>query len=384
MEEKYECPNCGNTDKKYLGVKNGKYYCRRCLSFSFEQVRQDYVISKDKVKLTLDYPLSEKQKNISNKVLKLLKQKKNVLICAVTGAGKTELIYESFEYYLKQGLRVGFATPRKDVVIDLLPRIQSAFPTLKVVGMYQDHTKDSVGDIIVLTTHQLHKYRNYFDLLVLDEIDAFPYAGDFVLNSLFYKALKGNYVMLSATASQEDINKIKEDNGEVLYLNERYHKHDLVVPKFYEKSKLMRVVTIINKLRQYERENKPCFIFCSTIETCIKLYDALKNIFKKIECVYSSKKDRDRIISDFKKGTILFLVTTSILERGVTIKNLQVIVYDADSDLYDSRSLIQISGRVGRKIDSYDGEVLFFCDSSNSSIDDCIKNINDVNKNKNL
>ena len=46
------------------------------------------------------------------------------------------------------------------------------------------------------------------------------------------------------------------------------------------------------------------------------------------------------------------LRSTSVLERGVTIKNLQVIVFNAEHELYDEKSLIQISGRVGRKIDA--------------------------------
>jgi len=52
-------------------------------------------------------------------------------------------------------------------------------------------------------------------------------------------------------------------------------------------------------------------------------------------------------------------VTTAVLERGVTLKNVQVIIYDADSDIYNEYSLVQIAGRVGRKYDAPTGEVIF-------------------------
>ena len=37
--------------------------------------------------------------------------------------------------------------------------------------------------------------------------------------------------MMSATARDKIINEIKKDNGEVLFLDKRYHNHPLPVPK---------------------------------------------------------------------------------------------------------------------------------------------------------
>ena len=77
---------------------------------------------------------------------------------------------------------------------------------------------------------------------------------------------------------------------------------------------------------------------------------------------------------------MLFLVTTSILERGVTIKNLQVIVYNADNYLFDSKALIQMAGRVGRKIDAYDGEVVFLGGYNSTSMQEAKRKILQANK----
>jgi competence protein ComFA len=42
-----------------------------------------------------------------------------------------------------------------------------------------------------LTTHQIYRYVAYFDLLVIDEYDAFPFKGDPVLEAFAQRSLKG-------------------------------------------------------------------------------------------------------------------------------------------------------------------------------------------------
>ena len=73
------------------------------------------------------------------------------------------------------------------------------------------------------------------------------------------------------------------------------------------------------------------------------------------------------------------MVTTAVLERGVTIKNLQVIVIDADNPIYDEYALIQISGRVGRKYDAPNGEVIFYANKNTPAITNAIKSIESKN-----
>ena len=83
---------------------------------------------------------------------------------------------------------------------------------------------------------------------------------------------------------------------------------------------------------------------------------------------------------NFKENKYDYLITTSVLERGVTIKNLQVIVFNAEHELYDEKSLIQISGRVGRKIDAYEGEVIFIASYITEEMQKCCKEIIRANK----
>jgi GntR family transcriptional regulator/MocR family aminotransferase len=50
----------------------------------------------------------------------------------------------------------------------------------------------------VLTTHQLYRYEKYFDVIIIDEVDAFPFKGNKLLETFLYRACKGNIVYMSS------------------------------------------------------------------------------------------------------------------------------------------------------------------------------------------
>ena len=351
------CPKCGNEDPKKIGVKNGIPYCRSCISFS-GRMAEKRNFSPRNVPLHLDYDLTEDQKNISGKVIEAYRKNQNVLIHAVCGAGKTELVFGVIAEALSEGKQVGFAVPRRDVVIDLFPRFKSAFPTADIVDVYGGHNDILEGEMILLTTHQLFRYEDYFDLLIFDEADAFPYDGNEVLEKLFQRASRGSCVMMSATPVRDMEEKTIKSGGIVLKLQKRHHGHPLPVPKI--RTLLFgQEMYLLMKMRSFYRKNLPFFVFVPTVFLCERIFRFCHRFYRKGTCVHSRCKDRSEKISDFKNGAYLYLITTSVLERGVTIKNLQVIVLYADHGLYDEKTLVQISGRVGRKTDAWDGEVIW-------------------------
>ena len=81
--KKYICLVCGNSDLRFIGNKNGVPYCRLCLPFKGTKAQNDFKKT-DNIKLSLNYPLSKKQQEISDQVKKNILNKKNVLIHAVT------------------------------------------------------------------------------------------------------------------------------------------------------------------------------------------------------------------------------------------------------------------------------------------------------------
>ncbi|MBW7462117.1 DNA/RNA helicase, partial [Paenibacillus sepulcri] len=115
---------------------------------------------------------------------------------------KTEMIFPLIEACLQQGGRALIATPRRDVVLELDPRLRKAFPGTTVVTLYGGSTQRwEYGELTIATTHQLFRFRHAFDLVVIDELDAFPYHNDPMLQYAAGHVCKpgGTTVLLSAT-----------------------------------------------------------------------------------------------------------------------------------------------------------------------------------------
>lgn len=129
--EKHICNRCGNSDQRFFGIRNGEIYCRKCLMFQGEKADNSYIPKS--CKANMKFKLSKKQEEISLGLIENFKNGKNALLHAVTGAGKTELSYGVIEYALSLKKHVGFALPRVDIVIDLLPRFKQDFKDAKVI-----------------------------------------------------------------------------------------------------------------------------------------------------------------------------------------------------------------------------------------------------------
>ena len=381
QENSFVCSNCGNSNLRYIGYLNGEPYCRACIKFKRVSMRIDKPNNKNpnRGNYQLSYPLSKEQDAISLNVLSNYKKGINTLIFAICGAGKTELVYRVISYTLSIGGVVAFAIPRRDVVIEIHERLKETFKKAKVVAVYGGNTSDLTGDIVCLTTHQLFRYPHYFDLLIVDEIDAFPYRGDPVLESLLLKSVKKNFIMMSATPSDSVLNHFSHPGCDILRLNTRFHRHPLPVPKVFIKPRILKMYFTIKKLKVYLKQKKPVFLFVPTIEIGEKIAPLILRLVPGGNFVHSKKVDRAKIISDFKEKRYKYLITTAVLERGVTVKDLQVIIYQADHDIYDEHALVQISGRVGRKIDAPSGEVIFVADKETEAIRKCILQIKTAN-----
>ena len=370
----FVCPRCGNKDPRFLGVRNGKTYCRKCISFRGEEA-EDKKLAPKNVRLALRYPLSKDQKELSDKVIANFHDGIDTLVHAVCGSGKTEISYGIIAECMAKGMHVGFALPRRDVVIELYYRMKEAFPDNRIVCVFGGHHRRLEGDLILLTTHQLYRYPHYFDLLVMDEIDAFPFKGNELLIAMYRRSLRGHCVMMSATPSS---NVLKDFHGEgkmTLELHTRFHKKPIPVPKVVKKFGPLKYAYLIQKLKQYQKEKKPCFVFVPTVEKSEALFRAISPFVKGGNYVSSQRENRPGIIEAFKKGKYRFLITTAVLERGVTVKGIQVIIFGADQAIYDSAALIQISGRVGRKIGAETGDVIFLCDKETKAMQKAIREI---------
>ena len=102
--------------------------------------------------------------------------------------------------------------------------------------------------------------------------------------------------------------------------------------------------------------------------------------YEKMGFVSSKSEERSATVEQFREKELSILVTTTILERGVTFPQVDVFVCMANHHLYTSSSLIQIGGRVGRSPDRPTGKLYFFHEGLSKSMLRCREEIKVMNK----
>ena len=331
-----------------------------------------------KGKPELDYELTNAQKKASHKALSYLKQGKDVFVYAATGAGKTEITFESICYYLALGKKVAFAISRRQVVLEIAQRLRKAFKDLSVVGVAQDYTSITDGDLIVCTMHQLYRYPYGFDLLVLDEVDAFPYAGNQLLEQIVQLSCKGQKMYLSATPSKEILLQIQQKKMEMVELFVRPHGYPLIIPKVIQAALWRQVLVLVRFCRRCKKENKQVLVFVPRRNDCFWM-TVLLNFFVKTKGIHSQTEDKDQILEDYRQKKIDVLVCTTLLERGITIPSVQVAVFEGQHAVYTAASLIQIFGRIGRSMKDPSGKGICLCQYASSSIRECVRILKQMN-----
>jgi late competence protein required for DNA uptake (superfamily II DNA/RNA helicase) len=313
--------------------------------------------------------VTQSQKLISKP--KSCPQSNRFLLWAVTGAGKTEMIFPLLAYVLERGGRALVATPRRDVVLELSPRLKVAFPDAQISTLYGGSSERfKQGNLVIATTHQLMRFSHCFDLVVIDELDAFPYHNDPMLAYAAAQCCKSNgkYILLSATPPitlQKEVQKGILPHAKV---PARFHGHPLPVPnhigmKGVEVALRTKQLpsALISSLRESVQRGAQIFLFVARIRHISPLIIVLKKYFPTLAIEGTSSEDDDRAekVLRFRACDIRMLVTTTILERGVTVKKSDVYILDADSDLFDESSLVQMAGRAGRSSDDPAGLVVF-------------------------
>jgi len=314
------------------------------------------------------------------------------LIWAVTGAGKTEMIFPLIDFELRRGGKVCVATPRRDVVLELMPRIEKAFPGRRVVTLYGGSGQRwEQGEVTIATTHQLLRFHRAFDLIILDELDAFPFHNNPMLEHAAKNACKtgGRYIFLSATPPAHMQKAAKSGRLPHAKVPVRFHRHPLPVPvilKTVPLEKLLRTGNIPPALsaclrRSIER-GAQSFLFVPAIKLVDPFVKLLRQVFPHLTIEGTSSRDPERALKvrQFREGAIRLLVTTTILERGVTVPKTDVFIFDAGSEMFDEASLVQMSGRAGRSKEDPAGSVVFVSEGKTSSQVKAIRHIKAMNR----
>ncbi|MEQ2527523.1 DEAD/DEAH box helicase [Bacillaceae bacterium CLA-AA-H227] len=398
-----KCERCGNQDPDLfatfpcLRCREACTYCRKCIMMGRVSTCAPLygwieVSDLPQVPASLDWTgtLSPGQQHASNQVVESIKANKELLVWAVCGAGKTEVLFEGIQYALSHQKRVCVATPRTDVVLELTPRLQAVFPTIEVTSLYGgSDDRQKYSPLTIITTHQLLRFYKAFDTIILDEVDAFPYSVDEALQYAVKQARKdtSSLIYLTATPNEQWQKECRLGKREFVTIPARYHRHPLPVPDFVWCGNWNKALTkgrlpanVMKWLKYRIEAGKQVLLFIPKIDLISKILPILHVLHPNIEAVHAEDPNRKEKVTAMRNKEIPLLITTTILERGVTFPNLDVAVLGSEDRIFTESALVQISGRVGRSAEFPSGDITFFHYGLTESMLKARKQIQAMNK----
>lgn len=401
---RFVCIRCGNKDSTLFYTFPCKIcnqdctYCRACIMrgrvsectklYSWTGPPLTFPIP-DQV-MGWEGTLSAGQQMASDCVVTAIKEKGEFLVWAVCGAGKTEVLFAGIEAGLLAGKRICIATPRTDVVLELAPRLKRAFPAIEVSALYGGSAeRHKPSPLTVSTTHQLFRYSEAFDVIIIDEVDAFPYSMDQSLHFAVQKSKKPTSTTIYLTATPSKQMQISYLTGKLqaVTIPARYHRQPIPVPEMrwsgnWQKQFLQkRIPPVIMKWVSERLEKKiPLLLFFPSIQVMEQVLPLFQELAPKLEAVHSQHPERKERVQALRNGEVPGLLTTTILERGVTIERLEVAVIGAEHEVFSESALVQIAGRVGRSSAYPRGTVTFFHYGKSGAMLESIRHISMMNQ----
>lgn len=385
------CQRCGQNVHGEL--PNNHFYCRACLALG-RVSSHDVLLSlpepnnfKGDDILSWDGQLTQQQQVVSSDLLETLSQQREHLVWAVTGAGKTEMLFPVIHQALTQKYRVAIVSPRVDVIIELAPRLHQAFSHTDMVVLHGAQTEDyRYTPLVLATTHQMLRFKSAFDLLIVDEVDSFPYAGDHMLAYAVKNARKisSAVIYLSATPTKALQQQVKRQVLTTSYLPLRFHQHLLPVLKTTIVGPWRKKLPskFLRQIKQFNQTQRRFLIFVPKVSDLIGVYQNINKHFPKMlgDHVYAGDLKRQEKVQNMRDQTIQYLVTTTILERGVTFPGIDVLILGADEKIFSENALVQIAGRVGRNKDRPTGLVKAYVQHTNFKVYAAQRQIKQMNK----
>ncbi len=311
---------------------------------------------------------------------------REALVWAVCGAGKTEVSFGAMHLALLAGRKVLYAAPRRDVVAELAPRVRAAFPAASCSVFHGGSLgpRDFGADVILATTHQTMRFYRRFDLAILDEADAYPFAGSEALASSMDRALApaGRLVIMTATPSRGHLARVDSGALPCMRIPARHHGTPLPVPEVAAAPEGDSLRALASLSRASVRSGSPLLVFVPRRRQAQEVASFLSARLPeaRVEWVHSQDPARDEKRAAIAEQGCDVLVSTSVMERGVTVDGVDVIVCDADADdVFDYRALVQMAGRAGRTAACPTGRVWFLCNAENWHIRTAIGIIRKMN-----
>ncbi len=281
------------------------------------------------------------------------------LICGDVGFGKTEIAIRAAFKAVQDGKQVVYLVPTtvlcqqhyntfKERMKDYPVRVDqlSRFCTKKQIAQTLSDLKKGLVDIVIGTHRVLSADVEFKDLglLIIDEEQRFG-----VTHKEKIKQMKTNIDVMSLTATPipRTLHMSLIGVRDMSVLEEAPEDRLPIQTYVCEKSPEM-VREAIN--RELARAGQVYYVY-NRITNIARVAEEISQACPEANVAYAhgqmSERELERIMLDFVNGDIDVLVSTTIIETGLDIPNVNTIIID-DADRLGLSQLYQLRGRVGR------------------------------------
>jgi len=319
----------------------------------------------------LPFELTSDQKSCVDKIFEDLNSpnRMNRLIQGDVGSGKTIVAIISLYINYLSGYQGALMAPTEVLAYQHLSNLKNIFKNYNInieilTGSLKQKEKKEIykrlenKEIdIIIGTHALFSedvIYNNLGLVITDEQHRF---GVNQRSNLKNKGITPDILYLSATPiprtyaltiyGDMDVSSIKtmpSGRKEIITLLKKNSEIKDILNLMYEQIKLKHQIYVIAPL--IEESDK------IDLENVNKLEEKMTSAFGKI-CKIGvmhgkmDKTEKDKVMQDFKNGDITILISTTVIEVGVDVKNATMMII-FDSYRFGLSQLHQLRGRVGR------------------------------------
>ena len=404
------CGHQGRVERTYCSVgKRECYLCEGCLMMGQSRPcealyaaparprkEENYVRS---VRLNLDTSFSLPQYEAFEALARFVRKDSlsEAMVWAACGAARPEVVYGAIREVLKRGGRVLFGIPRKELMEEMNYRLTQAFPGVTVAGIRGRVTKVVKDpDIVLASPYHALKYYRSFDLVILDEAEAFPFRACEMLVNALRRARKtdGKYIYVTSTPDPGMYARAQRGEVKVVMIPLRVHGVPLPVPKVIVEKDIQGERKIPESLfglvrETLEEDQAQVLVVAPNYETSVRIGEFLRERFAEVDYSHQEQllmstgygdEEQQRKVNSWIRGDFPILVTTNLSRRGDVAPNANVIVVYADNPTFDEGALLQLAGRVGWS-DSYPtGKVWFVTSRVTRQMEGAIRKINLLNE----
>ncbi len=349
------------------------------------QLFNDYVIKHvdesmiDSIKKQIPYSLTGDQEATLNEIIDDFNSFKrmNRLIMGDVGCGKTIVAFIAVMLNYKCGYQSAILAPTEVLAIQHYENFISLFPDIRVeflVGsktkkqkeVIKEKLKNGEVDVLIGTHAMLEddvEFKN-IGLVVTDEQHRF---GVNQRKSLQNKGEFVDVLYLSATPIPRTYALTIYGDMDISIIKEKPAGRKDIVTKVL---KFSEMETVLKTIKEEIDNHHQVYVVAPLIEESESDLNDVNTIYElisknisdiKIDILHGKMKnvDKDRVINNFKEGKLDLIISTTVIEVGVDVKNATLMVI-FNAERFGLATLHQLRGRVGRN--SLDSKCILISD----------------------